>query len=613
MAEAAAYRGPDGIRYWSSGPAGLANLALNITPESFCERQPLVGRCGELVLTADARVDNREELIPALLAEGYLRGRYHTDADVILASYRCWGEGAPARIIGDFAFAVWDSMRERLFAARDAMGTRPLYYRAEPRRLLFATEIKQILAAPGVPARIFEPAIGAFLAGQAGPPEWTCYEGIVQLPPSHALTVDADGVRVRRYWDIDPDYRIEYKDEEEYAEHFAEILREAVRCRMRSTKPVGIFLSGGMDSGSVAATAGSLLRRGEMEGHPGFRAYSWAFEEFAQADERHISDRIARHYDLPVTRVPADSCWPLKDYPEHGPDRGDPFLPFFRCLADSTLSAAREEGTGLMLTGGLGDMMVGSAIFGYLDQLREGRWREMRDDLRDHGRLWNVQRRRLVGEYMLKPLQESLLPPGRAGWLRGPCRRALGRPGPYPGWIRPEFARRVHLEDTLRRSMPPLSVSGFARSARYRAVFWPVSTRDTVTWEIGNARYGLGDADPFGDRRVASFVLAVPQEVLNGAGEFKRVARRAMRGIMPEEARKNAGKIDPRPLFDAAIRDRARDTVQSLMEKPRVEAYGFVDGQALADHVNAYRRGDHGRLHWWHTLTLEMWLRRYWA
>jgi len=133
-----------------------------------------------------------------------------------------------------------------------------------------------------------------------------------------------------------------------------------------------------------------------------------------------------------------------------------------------------------------------------------------------------------------------------------------------------------------------------------------------VTWEVSNAHFGLGDADPFSDRRLVSFVLAVPQRIINRAGEIKRVARRSMRGIMPEEVRRAAGKINPTPLLDVAIKERARDTAQDLLTDPRAEAYGYLDGKTLRDHMAAYRRGDRRELDWWNALSLEMWLRRYW-
>jgi asparagine synthase (glutamine-hydrolysing) len=619
MAEAAAHRGPDGICYWSNGNVGLAHLALNITPESFHERQPLVSDRGSLVLTADARVDNRGELMRSLRAKGYLQKEYPqgealTDADLIVAAYQCWGEACPTHIIGDFAFVVWDAKRRRLFASREPMGTRALYYRVEPRRVLFATEIKQILAVPGVPARIFDPAVGAFLAVSAGLPQWTFYEGIEQLPPAHALSVDASGPRTWRYWDIDPDFRIEYADEDEYAEHFIEIFKEAVRCRLRSLKPVGIFLSGGMDSGSVASTAGWLLRQGEAGTHPGFRAYCWAFEEHAQADERHISDRIVHHYDLPVTYIPADSAWPLKDYPTHGPDRDEPYVAIFRALNDRALATARAEGMGWIFTGGLGDVTVGEDVFDYLGLLREGQWQRLWDELRAHGRLWGVRRRNLVRSYIFAPLAESVWPPDVASRLREPLlRRALRRPRPYPAWVREEFAQRVELTDIIHQSVPQPPVSGFARRKRYQTVFSPANTQDVASWERSNSRFGLGDTDPFSDRRVVSFVLAVPQRVLARAGESKLLLRRSMRGIMPEEARRAAGKILPQPLLDAAIHRHAKGTVQELITEPSAEARGYIDGRVLADEMAAMWRGERSRPYYWFTLALEMWLREYWS
>ena len=613
MADAASHRGPDGIRYWREGSVGFGNLALNVTPESFRERQPMVSREGDLVLTADARVDNRDELIRTLTIKGFLPDEPATDAEVIIAAYRCWAEACAAHIIGDFAFAIWDARRKRLFAAREPQGTRALYYRVETGRVLFATEIKQILSVPGVPARIFEPAVASFMAGEAGFNRWTHYRGIAALPPAHALTADATGHRAWRYWDIDPDFRIEYRNEQHYAEHFAEVFKEAVRCRLRSAKPVGVFLSGGMDSGSVASTAGWLLRQSADDEYPGFRAYSWAFEELAQCDERHISDGILRHYGLPVTYVPADTAWPLKDYPDHGPDRDSPYLPFFRVLADRTLAQAQADGMGTMLTGGLGDLVIGADIFDYPDQLLGGQWGTLWNDLRLHGRLWGARRRKLVQSYLWRPLEDSLWPPGRAPGLRRAWHHVLRRSQRYPAWIHPEFARRIGLADIVHDSVPRSPVGSFARRKRYEAIFSPASTQDVVGWERANARFGLGDADPFSDRRVLSFVLAVPPRELNRAGEMKLLAKRSMRGIMPEEVRRSASKINPQPLLDAGLNRHAHATVQDLIAEPRAEAYGFIDGKAFAAQVEAYRRGQHGQLDFWFTLALEMWLRKFWS
>ena len=121
------------------------------------------------------------------------------DSLLILAAYQEWGESCPEKLLGDFAFAIWDSKQQQLFAARDPMAMRAFYYRCEPKRLLFATEVKQILAVPGVPVEIFEPAVAAHLAGPYAPLDWTFYTGISQLPPAHALLVKDPDVWLRYY------------------------------------------------------------------------------------------------------------------------------------------------------------------------------------------------------------------------------------------------------------------------------------------------------------------------------------------------------------------------------------------------------------------------------
>ncbi len=613
MAQAAAHRGPDGIRYWRNGSAGLANLALNLTPESLREKQPLVSRRGDLVLTADARLDNRSELIHTLIARDHLQEKAPTDAELILASYRCWGEGCAAHLVGDFAFALWDAGHRRLFAARDAMAMRAFYYRVERSRVLFGTEVKQILAAPGVPARIFEPAVGVYLAGPSAPLEWSFYEGISQLAPAHAMVVDESGCRVWRYWDIDPDYRVDYRTEDEYVEHFFEIFEEAVRCRLRSVKPVGILLSGGMDSGSAASTAGRLLQRDGESSPPSFRAYSWAFEELAECDERHISEGIASHYGFPVTDVPADDYWPLKDYPAHGPDRDEPKIWVYQALIERSLAAARSEGVGLMLSGDRGDELVGDWIFDHPSLLWSTQWKTLWSELRAYSRWAGVPLRRATTRQLLKPLLFDLWPRG-ARWALDKRQKLRGREASpqYPPWVRPEFAERVGLAEIIKESEPQPTMSDYARRMRYGRVFSLAISKNVSANERTRARFGQGSADPWSDRRLASFVLAVPQWVIQRAGDNKRIARRAMRAVMPEQTRRGTQKIEPVSLFDRGFKERARGTVVELLTGSRAAALGNLDVGVLCNHYESFLRNEPQRHDFWWPLTLEMWLRQYW-
>lgn len=170
---------------------------------------------------ADARIDNRTSLRSALRDQ--VRAPAPTDADLILAAYRRWGTDCAQHLIGDFAFAIWDAGAQRLFAARDPMAMRGFYYGPKPDRFLFATEVKQILAAPDVPERLYEPIIAAHLASNFKDLEHTFYEDVWALPPAHALEVTAGGVQKWQYWDLDPNERIQYADDRDYVEHFRSI------------------------------------------------------------------------------------------------------------------------------------------------------------------------------------------------------------------------------------------------------------------------------------------------------------------------------------------------------------------------------------------------------
>lgn len=598
MAKAAAHRGPHGIRSWVEGSAGLAHLALSITPESRREHQPLVE--DELTLVADARIDNRAELIPLLAGRGHLASADPTDADLILAAYRQWDRDCAARLIGDFAFAIWDQRRSRLFAARDPMAMRPFYYRTERRRIHFGSEIKQILAAPSVPAAIFEPAIATHLAAEAGPLDWTAYEGIRQLAPGHSLLAGEHGAHTWRHWDVDPDH-LEYRDDQDYADHFLEIFKEALRCRLRSVQPVGLFLSGGMDSGSIASTVGWLREAGESA-IPPLRTFSWAFETLPQCDERHISRKIVERYQLPATDITADDAWPLRDYPEEAPHPDEPFIGTYEALYRRGLRAAQEHGIALMLSGDGGDAAMGGNYYDYLGLLRSGRlstaYREMRHQAQGTARgLPGVIKRYLATLATLS---------GRS-WPR------RQEPPSFPSWIRPEFARETSLREIVEQGRAMPSMDGLMRRQRYLATFWPMDLRGTMWMERLRASFGMAHVEPWNDRRITSFALAVPQWRLSLPSETKRLARRAMAGIMPEDVRRDARKVFAYPLYRRALQESATATVRDLITDSEVAARGYVDEQKLhAAYESILSNGGptHG---FWEVLTLEMWLRRHWS
>ena len=180
MLDAAAYRGPDGLNSWIDGPVGLGHAMLRTTPEAVGESQPLIDEQAGLALTMDGRVDNRDELKELLERKG-LRPVGNTDAEIVLRAYQCWGEEAAAKILGDFAFALWDGRKHQMFCARDFASVQPLFYYCDGRSFICASEPQQILAEPSVPRAPNETVIGVFLSGILMNPAATVYRDIRKL------------------------------------------------------------------------------------------------------------------------------------------------------------------------------------------------------------------------------------------------------------------------------------------------------------------------------------------------------------------------------------------------------------------------------------------------
>lgn len=608
MVAAALHRAPDGNRQWRDSSAALAHLVSLLTPADSVDKQP--NERGGLVLVADARIDNREELVPSLVRAGYLAGAGEeiADSDVILAAHRYWGTGAPERLIGDFAYVLWDRLRGRVVAARDVLGMRPLYFRFEGgRRALFASELKQLLSASNVPCEVDERAVAATLAGPYLPAAATVYAGIQQLPPGHFLTADADGMRVRPYWAPDPGVLLDL-DLDDVVTTFRERLTRAVADRLRTTRPVGLFLSGGMDSGSIASVAGSLRQQAHHRSAE-LRTYSWAFTSVPGADERDVSDLIVDHYGLPAIAVPGDEAWPLAGYPEYGPDRDDPYTWVYQALHERTIARCAEDGVGLVLLGDRGDELVGDWIYDELGLLRAGKISAAVADLR---LAWRWHDKRFIGAMrreLIRPALMNSAPRLAEAWVDHQARTSKL----WPPWVPDAFAQRVDLGDLIRDARRLPNFDGFARSARYQRLSSAQFARIAVLRERTTAKHGIGFADPFADRRLVELVLALPQWQVQRRGRPKHLLHRAVRGVMPELARRQARKNVPAGLFDLGFRERATGIVDGLLTDSRAGAAGWLDEAAARERYQRYVQTgrDTGHDFWW-PIVVEWWLRRWW-
>lgn len=243
---------------WHKGTAGLGHLMLHNTPESQHEKLPLHFSNSRLTITADTRIDNRDDLIAKL---GLSKQKSHLvpDSTLILKAYERYGDNCVEHLTGDFAFVIWDEKEQKLFCARDQMGVKPLFYYHDTLFFAFATEARGLLAINRLNREISEDYFLKLVSHLQPQKKETAYKYIFRLEAAHYLTIKNGVIKQRKYWELDTRKEIVYANKEQYLEEFRELFTEAVRCRLRSDYLIGAELSGGLDSSGITGVAARLL------------------------------------------------------------------------------------------------------------------------------------------------------------------------------------------------------------------------------------------------------------------------------------------------------------------------------------------------------------------
>ena len=287
MRETIHHRGPDGAGLFVSPDhrVGLAHRRLAIV-DLEGGSQPMYGRRGE-VLVFNGEIYNYPELRRRLLADGV---QFDTtcDTEVILRLYERHGDACVEHLNGMFAFALWDPNRKQLLVARDRLGEKPFYWADRDGRMVFGSEIKAVLAHPAVPAAVNDDAIAGYLANYVSSSPATLYAGINKLPPGTLAICDSDGVRVRRYWNLSEPRRFSDDPLDVATRRVRELLDKSVQDRLMADVPVGVLLSGGLDSTTLVA----LLQ----ERAKGLASFSVGFSGDTVIDEREEARRVAHHF-----------------------------------------------------------------------------------------------------------------------------------------------------------------------------------------------------------------------------------------------------------------------------------------------------------------------------
>lgn len=531
---------------WTEGQVFLGCYTHFITPESVHEHLPYYNSKSNMAITADAILDNRGELFHKL---GFDEKNCAETPDslLILKAYEKWGKECPAHLVGDFSFAIWDGKLEELFCSVDHTGNRTFYYYHSPKYFAFSTLIKPLFSLKEIKKDYSDLWICDFLSIPSVmhqlDSELTLYKDILLLPAAHTLTVRKEGISKRAYWKVEKQPELKLKSDQEYEEALRHVLGQAVRCRTRSIKPVGVMLSGGLDSTSVACLAAhELEKRGKT-----LQAFSSI--PMARYQNKLSAKRIAD--ETPYIEV-------VKDYSgnidvtycrcegKHSLSDTDRFFSVFEqpykilenlFWIDEILAQAELRGMGIMLTGGMGNTTISYGIFKQclISFMHSGKWKILIRELNAYAKLKKINSLMLISD-----LVKSLFPyEVQELWYK---MRSKNWDAPFQlSPINPQFAKQMGCRDRFKRYRYDPFYIKKTDSFQYRQMMLSpahFSHLASIYTKISLSHH-LVLRDPTMDKRVIEFCLSVPDEQYIRNGRERSLLRRAMEGILPDQVRLN--------------------------------------------------------------------------
>jgi asparagine synthase (glutamine-hydrolysing) len=572
LGEGLAYRRPDGGLQYRSGSIGMAFRAFHTTLESRLEIQPSISSRGD-VLCWDGRLDNRKELIARLFDD--TQGE-RSDLAIVMAAYLKWGGGMLPKLIGDFALSLWNPGEQSLLLARDAFGARALYYHASPRRLIWSSDLRPLLDLTGAEPEVDNEYVAGYLTSTVEP--WrTPYESIRCIQPGHALTIRGGGTEERRFWSPDPKSEIYYKTDSEYEEHFRSLLRESVRSRLRSDRPVWSQLSGGLDSSSIVCVADQIIASGEVDTGK-LETISYLYPDSPTSDEKEFIACVEEQRGGPGVHVCED----------------DDLTPAY--LADESLAGRpnsligpgnrfgrlcdelKKRNARVLLSGQCGDHLLWSAVEAspeLADLLVTGRGSELIRRIHD----WGRSQKRPYLQLFWKGALFPILP----GWAQVRCYAGKD----MPQWLDQQFVARTSLRERL---ISPADSFGF-RLPSQKAQWDILSTAISMTfaehyWDRGGIEVRL----PYLHLPLVEFLLAIPFDQKIRPGEPRSLQRRSLRDVLPQRIARRKGK---RGTDEAFFRSLAREwpKLKALFADPYVCARGYAQPDLLREAFDRARRG----------------------
>jgi asparagine synthase (glutamine-hydrolysing) len=605
MCRVISHRGPDDQGFYTDGAAGIGMRRLSIVDVAG-GHQPISNEDGTLWIVFNGEIYNHLALREQLIARGH-RYNTHSDTETIVHLYEEYGADCVQHLRGMFAFAIWNRNTKTLFVARDRLGIKPLYYKLTPERLLFGSEIKAVLAHGGIRPEFNRAALPEYLAfGYLSGAE-SFYSGILKLMPGHTMTVGPDGeADIRQYWDLDASKPHESRDQTHYVQSYRELLEGAVNSHLMSDVPLGVFLSGGVDSSAVAALMTRIRREPVETFSVGYTEQTYSELPFARTVSDHIK---SRHHEVLVSEQDFFGALPHLIWHEDEPIVWPSSVSLY-----FVARLARERVTVVLTGEGADETLAGYTRYAFTlkNAAMDRAYRSVVPGSVRRGLRSAVATSSLLGATLRRKLEHTFLAKDGDSWPSFYFDNFFSAFGEAEQnrLLTGEFAREAAPSTAYKNVIDYWNNSSGAMLQRL--LYTDIKTylvELLMKQDNMSMAASIESRVPFLDHVLVEFATRIPREVQIKGLAGKRILKKAVEDLLPHSIlyRPKLGFPTPWSGWLAGLR---LETIREMLLEPRSLNRGYFRREAietLFDEHRAKHRDNYDRI--WRLLNLELWHR----
>lgn len=608
MAGVLLHRGPDDEGVHVDGFVGLGFRRLSII-DLVTGHQPMTNEDGTLRIVFNGEIYNHPELRPALERRGH-RYTTNSDTETILHLYEEYGDECVHHLRGMFAFAIWDASRKRLFCARDRLGIKPFYYAQIGGRFIFASEIKALYALPEFRPRLNRKALPEFFAFGYLSSDETLFEGVHKLLPGHYLSV-AVGTRkseleIARYWDLDLSSDGPLESEARYQSRFEELFAESVRLHLMSDVPLGVFLSGGLDSSAIAAVLARMHPDQIQTFSVGYAEDDYSELPYARLVAKHIG---AEHNEIILTPGEFFSNLPELIWHEDEP------IVWPSSVALHAVSRLAREKVKVVLTGEGSDEIF-AGYLKYRVTLWNARYGPVYRKLVPY-RLQQIAHRAIASDVLPDAISRKL----RHSFLFQPadfekmyfdnfyCALPQGK---QPGLFTRKLNEELEGINAYANAMLFFPAQAREKNLLSRLLYLDVKTylvELLMKQDQMSMAASIESRVPFLDHKLVEFAARIPDRYKMRLLSSKYLLRRSMRDKLPDQILQRAKKGFPTPI-KPWLRNQLFDRLTSILTDGRLADRGLLNNSRICELLQAHGKGHSDATEaCWRLLNFELWHR----